>query len=142
MYLYEYRQTVIIRMNDVGNIRLKELIILEKRRDKRLDLESQIIIKRLDSSEGEASETVDILLKDVSKSGVGFLCNYPLEIGAVYECQLTLWTKEKIHSFIEIVRVLSKDDTYFYGGIFIGMSEMDIKRIEIYFTFHDADVAQ
>lgn len=115
---------------------------MEKRRDKRLDLESQIIIKRLDSSEGEAKETVDILLKDVSKSGVGFICSYPLEIGAVYECKLTLWTKETIHTFIEIVRVLSKDDSYFYGGIFIGMSEMDMKRIEIYFTFHDADVAQ
>lgn len=111
----------------------------EKRKDKRLELESQIYLKRLDQPEKPA-ETVDIYLKDVSKSGVGFTCDYDLTIGAVYQCELTLWTKEKIQSFIEVVRVMPREDTNSYGGIFIGMSEMDIKRIEIYFTLRDNEL--
>lgn len=112
----------------------------EKRKDKRLELESQIYLKRLAQPE-EPAESVDIYLKDVSKSGVGFTCDYDLTIGAVYQCELTLWTKEKIQSFIEVVRVMPREDTNFYGGIFIGMSEMDMKRIEIYFTLHDNELA-
>ncbi|MGN0327259.1 MAG: PilZ domain-containing protein [Lachnospiraceae bacterium] len=109
----------------------------EKRKSRRMELESQIILKRLDSSDGK-NEAVDITMKDVSKSGVGFTCKYDLSVGAVYECQLTLWTKEVIHSFIEIVRVMPQQDgETSYGGIFIGMSEMDLKRIEIYFTLCD-----
>lgn len=111
----------------------------EKRKNKRLELESQIYLKRLDQPEKPA-ETVDIYMKDVSKSGVGFTCDYDLAIGAVYQCELTLWTKEKIQSFIEVVRVMPREDTNFYGGIFVGMSEMDMKRIEIYFTLHDNEL--
>lgn len=111
----------------------------EKRKDRRLKLESQIYLKRLDQPE-EPAESVNIELKDVSKSGVGFTCDYDLTIGAVYQCELTLWTKEKIQSFIEVVRVTPRADTNFYGGIFIGMSEMDIKRIEIYFTLRDNEL--
>lgn len=111
----------------------------EKRKHRRMELESQIFLKRLDQP-GEPAETVDIYLRDVSKSGVGFTCTYDLAIGAVYQCELTLWTKEKIQSFIEVVRVLPGEDTNFYGGIFVGMAEMDIKRIEIYFTLHDNEL--
>ena len=111
----------------------------EKRSDKRIELESKIIIKRLDSG-AENLKEVDINVRDVSKSGIGFSCDYALSIGAVYECLLTIWTKETIHAFVEIVRIVKKDNTFVYGGIFIGMPEMDIKRIEIYSTFHDADI--
>lgn len=111
----------------------------EKRKSRRMELESQIYLKRLDQPD-EPVETVDIQLKDVSKSGVGFTCAYDLSIGAVYQCELTLWTKEKIQSFIEVVRVMPREYANFYGGIFVGMSEMDMKRIEIYFTLHDNEL--
>lgn len=111
----------------------------EKRKDKRMELESRIIINRLDNAE-EVNKSIDITVKDVSKSGIGFVCDYPLTIGAVYECLLTIWTKETIHAFVEIVRIMKKNNTFSYGGIFIGMPEMDMKRIEIYSTLHDAEL--
>lgn len=108
----------------------------EKRKNTRLDLESEIIMKRLDGiSEGNASTKIQI--KDVSKTGIGFACDYKLDIGAVYECNLTIWTKEVIHCFIEIVRVIPVGDGYNYGGIFIGMTEIDMDRIQIYTTFEE-----
>ena len=39
-----------------------------------------------------------------------------------------------IHAFVEIVRGEKNDSSFTYGGCFIGMPEMDQKRIEIYDT--------
>ena len=104
----------------------------ERRKSKRIELESRILIKRLDG--GTDTEEVNIEIIDVSKTGVGFSCHKPLEIGAVYEAYLTIWTKEVIHAFIEIVRIIKEADTFSYGGIFIGMPEMDAARIAVYDT--------
>lgn len=105
----------------------------ERRKNKRLELTSRLILKRLDNPNDEAEE-VAIEVVDVSKTGLGFYCTIPLEIGAVYEAFLTIWTKEVIHAFIEIVRIEKEEDAFKYGGIFIGMPEMDAARIEIYET--------
>ncbi len=104
----------------------------ERRRNRRMDLESRIEIKRLDKP--EENDEVAIEVNDVSKTGVGFNCKAALTIGAVYEAYMTIWTKEVIHAFIEIVRIVKKDDTFEYGGIFVGMPEMDAQRIEVYET--------
>lgn len=103
----------------------------ERRRNERLDLESKLVIKRLDQG-GQDEVTIDVI--DVSKTGVGFKCDKPLTIGAVYEAFLTIWTKEVIHAFIEIVRIEKSGQTFVYGGIFVGMPEMDAQRIEVYST--------
>lgn len=104
----------------------------ERRKSRRIELESKLIIKRL-SGEMQ-SEEVSIDIVDVSKTGIGFQCKKPLEIGAVYEAYITIWTKEVIHAFIEIVRIVKETDTFVYGGIFIGMPEMDLARIAVYDT--------
>ena len=103
----------------------------ERRKHKRIELDAKLMVKRLDNEE---EEEVIIEVFDISKSGVGVNCRKPLMIGAVYEAYLTIWTKEVIHSFIEIVRIEKKETCFVYGGIFIGMPEMDMKRIEIYET--------
>ena len=57
----------------------------ERRKNNRIKLTSSLFIKRLDR---DTQEKVEIEILDVSKSGVGFSCSKPLEIGAVYECEL------------------------------------------------------
>lgn len=106
---------------------------MERRRNKRLELTSRLIIKRLDNPD-EQEQEVAIEVSDVSKTGLGFYCTIPLEIGAVYEAYLTIWTKEVIHAFVEIVRIEKDEDAFKYGAIFIGMPEMDAARIEVYDT--------
>ena len=66
----------------------------ERRKSKRLELESKIIIKSLNDPGEQHETTIDIT--DVSKTGVGFNCDLPLQIGTVYEAYLTIWTKEVI----------------------------------------------
>lgn len=103
----------------------------ERRRDQRLELSSRLVIKQLN---GDGQKEVAIEINDVSKTGVGFTSTEALSIGAVYEGFLTIWTKEVLHAFLEIVRIEKKNDTYEYGAIFIGMPEMESSRIEVYQT--------
>lgn len=106
----------------------------DRRKTKRLDLESKLRVKRLDGSGEEEEVSIDVI--DVSKVGIGFTCEQALQIGAVYEGSLMLWTKEVIDSFIEIVRIEKSSSYYIYGGIFIGMPESTTNRIAIYDVIH------
>ena len=104
-------------------------VVVERRKSKRTELKSRIIVKRLDSGN---TEEVGIDVINVSKTGIGFTCDELLEMGAVYEAYLTIWTKEVLHAFIEIVRIEKEPETFQYGGIFIGMPEIDLQRIDVY----------
>lgn len=112
-----------------GNSRMDD-----RRKTKRLDLESKLRVKRLDGSGEEEEISIEVI--DVSKVGVGFTCNKTLQIGAIYEGNITIWTKEVIDAFIEIVRIEKGTDCYIYGGIFIGMPESTTNRIAIYDVIH------
>jgi len=106
----------------------------DRRKSKRSELNSKLVLKRLDQN----SEEIGINILDVSKTGIGFECEQALTIGSVYESYLTIWTKEVIHAFLEIRRIEKVDDTtYNYGAIFIGMPEMDSARIEVYQTVEE-----
>lgn len=107
----------------------------DRRKAKRTELHSTLIMKRLDDN---TNQEVSIEIVDVSKGGIGFVCDTPLKIGAVYESYLTIWTKEVIHAFIQIVRIeLSGNNQYNYGASFVGMPEMEASRIEVYQAFSE-----
>ena len=103
----------------------------ERRRTNRRALESKLLIKRLD---GSGQEEAQIDITDVSKTGIGFTSSKLLDIGAVYESFLRIWTQEVIHAFLEIVRIEKEGKNYNYGAIFIGMPEAEAVRIEAYDT--------
>ncbi len=107
----------------------------ERRRNLRTELHAELLMKRLDRGGGE--EKVEIKVCDVSKTGIGFVCAEELEKGSVYECFLTIWTKEVIQCFIEVVRNEQREDGYHYGAIFVGMTEMDAYRIQVYQTVEE-----
>lgn len=108
-----------------------EVTVEERRRSNRRKLISKLVVKRLD---GSGKEEVEIEIADVSKTGIGFKCSKLLDIGAVYESFLRIWTQEVIHAFLEIVRIEKREDSYSYGAVFIGMPETEAGRIEIYNT--------
>ena len=108
----------------------------ERRKNKRRELNCSLLIKRLDSG---IHDEFEVNVTDLSKSGLGFSCDEILQIGSVYESYLTIWTKEKIHCFVEIVRIEIKAQTIEYGGIFIGMPDSDLQRIEVYNIVEDKE---
>ena len=108
----------------------------ERRKNKRTNMPSKLVIKRLD---GDDDRQVSVVITDVSKGGIGFECTERLQVGEVYEAFLKIWTKEVIHAFIEIVRIEKIPDTYDYGGLFIGMPEIDLQRIDVYNVVSEAE---
>ena len=104
----------------------------EKRKDRRMSLSAKLLIKNMNDDSVKAEE-VEIEVLDVSKTGVGFICNTPLYIGAVYEAHLRIWNDETIHAFLKVVRIeQTKEERYICGTIFMGLPEVNAKRIEIY----------
>lgn len=104
----------------------------EKRKSRRMSLSARLLIKNMNDESAKAEE-VEIDVLDVSKTGVGFTCDMPLTIGAVYEAFLKIWTEEVIHVFLKVVRIEQmQDGRYTCGTIFIGLPELDAGRIEVY----------
>ena len=106
----------------------------ERRSRKRTDLDAQLKIKRTD---GTSIKEVEIDVTDVSISGIGFMCKEELEIGVIYEGTLTIWTKEKLNVFLDVVRKKEADGTNNYGAHFAGMPDLYKRKIGIYQTVED-----
>lgn len=104
----------------------------EKRKNKRIILDANIAMSRVD---GTSNEIVPIQIIDVSKTGIGFECARNLEMNSVYELELVLWTKEVINTFITIIRC-NNSNKKVYGATFVGLTEADACKIDIYDMFN------
>ncbi|MCM1088526.1 MAG: PilZ domain-containing protein [Muribaculaceae bacterium] len=108
----------------------------ERRKNRRMELGVKLLIKNLNNT----NEEVSVAVSDVSKTGLGFVCDSVLDVGTVYEAHLTIWTKDTLHAFLEIIRSeRTEEGQYRYGAIFIGMSEIDASRIQVYETMGDLE---
>lgn len=106
----------------------------EGRRKKRLELNSKVIVRDVLD---EKDEEYEISVVDISIKGVGFKCKKALHIGGIYEGYFSIWTKEVIHAFFEIVRIEKLEDSIMYGAVFVGMPSSDTLKIDIYEMFED-----
>lgn len=109
----------------------------EKRKHKRLDLEVDIQLERLDEEGITTLKYVHVDVTDLSHSGIGFSCGTKMEVGSYYDTKIQIWTKEVIDAVIEIVRREDESEQgYHYGGVFIGMTDTDALKIDIYQLFN------
>ena len=110
----------------------------EKRRHKRLDLDVSLQLERLDEAGVTTLKYAHVEVTDISRSGLGFKSNQELSIGSFYDTKIQIWTKEVVDAVIEIVRSDKQaDGVYKYGCIFIGMTDVDALKIDIYQIFND-----
>lgn len=110
----------------------------EKRRHKRLDLEVRIELEHLDRDDITTLKYVNVNVTDISRSGIGFVSKSKLEIQTYYDTKIQIWTKEIVDAVVQIVRRQElPDGTYKYGGAFIGMTDTDALKIDIYQIFND-----
>ena len=109
----------------------------EKRKHKRLELDVSVQLERLDEEGITTLKYNHVDVTDISRSGLGFTSLQELGIGTYYDTKIQIWTKEIIDAVIEIVRCDKTDDGYKYGAIFIGMTDTDALKIDIYQIFND-----
>lgn len=109
----------------------------EKRRHKRLDLDVSVELERLDEDGVTTLRYIHVDVSDISRSGLGFKTSKELEPGTYYDVRIQIWTKEVVEAVIEIVRSEKLEDGYKYGCEFVGMSDTDALKIDIYQIFND-----
>ncbi len=105
----------------------------EKRKSKRMVLEAHLVMNRIDSGR---HDLIPVEIIDISKTGVGFKCDQTLEMNSIYEAEITIWTKEVIHTFVNVIRMENRGGETVYGGIFVGLTEHDSCKIDIYDMFN------
>lgn len=110
----------------------------ERRRNKRLELNVELQLERLDEGDITTLKYTRVEVKDISKTGMGFASPRELEIGSMYNIRLQIWTKEIIETVIKIVRRDKMGSLYQYGCQFVGMTDTDALKIQIYQMFNDA----
>lgn len=109
----------------------------EKRKHKRLELDVSVQLERLDEDGITTLKYIHVDVTDISRSGLGFSSRKKLEVGTYYDTRIQIWTKEVVDAVVEIVRQEQTEDGYKYGSSFIGMSDTDALKIDIYQIFND-----
>ncbi|MCR5748200.1 MAG: PilZ domain-containing protein [Lachnospiraceae bacterium] len=107
----------------------------ERRKNFRYSLSVKVYMTKV----SDENDKIPVEVLDVSRTGIGFYSAKELENGTVYQADITIWTGDTIHAFIEIVRVQQKEEGAVYGGIFIGMPEADWSRIRVYESYKEQE---
>lgn len=110
----------------------------ERRRSKRLDLDVSLQMERLDEGDMTTFKYAHVDVRDISKTGIGFDSKQALEMGSLYNTRIQIWTKEVIEAIVKVVRQEKTENGYIYGCQFVGMTDTDALKIEIYQMFNEA----
>ena len=103
--------------------------MLEKRKHKRLKMEHALELARLNADGTADGGVVNADILNLSRKR--------LEVGSYYDTRISLFSREMIDAVLEIVHVEEQEKGYYYGGEFIGISDSDAVKIDIYQVFHD-----
>lgn len=115
---------------------------IERRQSRRTDVDVIISLRQLDDKyvSGYAGETTDVNVINISKGGIAFKSGYKFGLNTYYSTLIILDNRERIEAVIEIIRMenLGEAETA-YGCRFIGMSEEDQFRIEVYQLVYESN---
>lgn len=109
----------------------------EKRKHKRLELDVSVELERLDEDGVTTLRYLHVEVSDISRSGLGFISNKKLDVGTYYDTRIQIWNREVLDAVIEIIRREKMEDGYKYGCVFVGLSDIDSLKIDIYQIFND-----
>lgn len=114
--------------------------IEEKRKHKRLDISVKVEIERIDEANVTTIKYLEVEVVNISKTGLAFRTDAAFEEGACFDAKIQIWTKETIDTVFKVVRLNELEGgMYEYGCIFVGMTDTDALKIEIYQLFNDSD---
>lgn len=110
----------------------------EKRRAARMDLNAVLRLNEVQTKKdvnGLTKEPFEVMVLNVSRSGIAFKCSQELRLNTYYDIHVVLWTKASFDSVIEVVRMESMGDgDIMYGCKFIGLKPSQELEIQIYET--------
>ena len=106
----------------------------ERRKHDRLPLRLELNISTLFKQDYELIPDINegIQVKNISKSGIGFICNHKLPLDYYFDANIQLSLDKHFYCVLKIVRVEKLEEKYFAGCEFVGLADILSARVDLY----------
>jgi len=106
----------------------------ERRKYNRFPLKLELTISTLFKQDYELVPNINesIQVKNISKSGIGFLCSNELPVNYYFDAKIQLTPDKHFYAVLKILRVDKVDEGYFVGCEFIGLADILSMRVDLY----------
>jgi hypothetical protein len=105
-----------------------------RRKNDRLPLTLELNISSLFKQDYELIPDINksIKVRDISKSGIGFICENELPLNYYFDAKIQLTPDKFFYAVLKIVRMEKQDDKYFVGCEFVGLADILSMRVDLY----------
>jgi len=106
----------------------------ERRKHDRLPLKLELTISSLFKQDYELIPGINesIKVKNISKSGIGFICGHELPMNYYFDAKIQLTQDKHFYAVLKIVRMDKVEDEYFAGCEFVGLADVLSARVDLY----------
>lgn len=73
-----------------------------------------------------------IKIRDISKSGLGFVCKHELPLNYYFDAKIQLTPEKYFFAVLKIVRIDKADEGYIVGCEFIGLADILSMKVDEY----------
>ena len=106
----------------------------EKRKHKRLPLRLELTISSLFKQDhemiGEVNESIEV--KNISKTGIGFICNHQLPSNYYFDAKIQLTEDKFFFAVLKILHTEKTENGYYVGCEFVGLADILSERVDLY----------
>jgi len=106
----------------------------ERRKHERLPLRLELNISALFKQDYDMIPDINegIEVKNISKSGIGFVCAHELPLGYYFDANIQLSEDKHFYSVLKIIRTEKLEGKYFVGCEFVGLADILSARVDLY----------
>ena len=106
----------------------------DKRKAKRLPLKLELTISSLFKQDYALISNINenIEVKNISKTGIGFVCNNDLPANYYFDAKVLLADENFFHTVIKILRTEKMDEGYSIGCEFVGLADILSMKVDQY----------
>jgi c-di-GMP-binding flagellar brake protein YcgR len=106
----------------------------ERRKNKRLPLKLEIKISSLFKQDYELISDINesIEVNNISKSGIGFICDHGLPLNYYFDAKIKLASDKYFYAVLKIVRIEKTGEGYFVGCEFVGLADILSMKVDLY----------
>lgn len=106
----------------------------DRRRAMRYPTQINIRIESLYKQDSVAIDNVneDIVVTDVSKTGIGFSSAHSLPLNFYFNSRIAFDDERFFYSVLKIIRIVQEDGLYQYGCEFVGLADILAATVDDY----------
>ncbi len=106
----------------------------EKRKQTRYPASIKLTVESLYKQGNQRIDSINesIEITDISRSGIGFVCEDDLPIDYYFNAKIEIGSDRHFYTVVKIIRKTEKKGTYHYGSEFVGLADVLSVFVEEY----------